>query len=133
MSAAENTHFITIDLDLESQDDPAVLIEALRNQVCVLRKDVEGAIHRTSFELTVSGSADALLQDFIALIRALPPPARTLWDGCTARVFDLGFQAGSEPYSITETISAEVVAALAELGASLAVTIYALRPETVSE
>ena len=71
-------------------------------------------------------NADAAIRRLSRLIAKLPKPARQLWNQASKRVFNIGFWAGYRPQSFEREISDAAVKAAARLGASIAVTIYAV-------
>ena len=121
------TYFITVDLGIESRDDLSPLIAAFGESITVMQDTVTDGLHRLGVAIGVSGDLDTQMRAYFTLIDGLPTEARTLWDGCTKRIFDAGFQAGDRPLSIAEPVAADVIAGVARLGASMAVTIYAVR------
>jgi hypothetical protein len=64
----------------------------------------------------------------LAAVEALDPPARAAWAGCSQRVFDLGYDCGTRPFSVRNDLSAGTLARLAATGGSLRITLYALDP-----
>lgn len=61
----------------------------------------------------------------IAIARALPPDLAAIWRDCGRRTFNLGFKAGSEPRLEEHLLSSETIAAVAEMKAEIAITLYA--------
>ena len=67
----------------------------------------------------------------LAAVEALDPPARAAWAGCSQRVFDLGYDCGTRPFSVRHDLSAGTLARLAAAGGSLRITLYALDPSEI--
>lgn len=63
----------------------------------------------------------ALLVD---AVESLPPPLRTVWDGCSLRELDMGYDCGVEPWAFNQGLSAGLLRRVAAAGASLRVTLY---------
>ncbi len=63
----------------------------------------------------------ALLLD---AVESLPPPLRTVWDGCSLRELDMGYDCGEEPWAFNQGLSAGLLRRIAAAGASLRVTLY---------
>ena len=68
-------------------------------------------------------------QDILAMIdaiRALSPIARAEFDACSTREFNIGFDCW-DTWSYVHALPSAVVLAVADLGCSLAVTLYPMR------
>jgi hypothetical protein len=68
----------------------------------------------------------------LAAVEALDPPARAAWAGCSQRVFDLGYDCGTRPFSVRHDLSARTLARLAAAGGLLRITLYVLDPSKFS-
>jgi hypothetical protein len=92
-----------------------------------------GRIKRTyqaHLELRKSGlheSADLLIRNYCALIRALPKEAVELWNGAKVRDFNIGVQAAMQPYLHEIFLAPETIRAAAEVNAQIVLTVYAPR------
>jgi hypothetical protein len=121
--------FLNVDLDIESTDDLAPLARAFGERVFVLERP--GG--RASFELSEPVSPtepDALILEFARMVNALPPAARGVWDRATRRALDIGIQSGHRPPNqATYRLTPETLRAAADIGAEIAITVYALLPE----
>src|SRR5215204_4078660 len=60
----------------------------------------------------------------LAVAESLPAPLRIIWDGCTRREFNLGYDCGAEPWAFNQGLSASLMGRMAAVGASLRVTLY---------
>jgi len=67
----------------------------------------------------------------VAAVETLDPPERAAWDGCSRRVFDLGYDCGVRPFAVRHDLSIETLSRLAAVGGSLRLTLYALDPSDV--
>ena len=72
---------------------------------------------------------EPLIREFIRLVRSLPRDAREVWDRASRRVFDIGFQSRRRPASTTHFLTAATLREAVEIGAEIAVTVYALTDE----
>lgn len=71
----------------------------------------------------------AAILEFVRQIETLPPAARAFWDAATRRVFNIGFESGQEPhcpFHANYRLGADVLAAIARVGAEIEITMYAL-------
>ena len=60
----------------------------------------------------------------LAIVESLPGPRRTVWDGCTRREFNIGYDCGAEPWAFNQGLSAALLGRMAAAGTSLRVTLY---------
>jgi hypothetical protein len=119
------THFLNVDLDIFSSSDLQPLLDALERKVCVLHAGRERRRHVAHLELgRRTKNADATIRGFCALIAALPPAARKVWDGARSRDFSIGVQAGRSPNSCDFIVEAKTVKAVADFGGRIVLTVY---------
>ena len=67
-------------------------------------------------ESTISAMLDA--------IESLPAAARTGWEACHTREFNIGYDCGDEPWAFNNQITFKTLKRIAKAGASIRVTIY---------
>lgn len=60
----------------------------------------------------------------LGVVEALSPPLRSIWDGCSRREFDIGYDCGIEPWGFNQALSVELLERMSAAGASLRVTLY---------
>ena len=118
--------FINVDLDVESAGDLRLLVEAMEPHAYSLARPPGQA----SFEVNEADPKDpeAVIVEFIRIVKSLPPEARRVWDGASKRVFDVGMQSGRHPSSVSCTIGVNTLREAADIDADIAITIYALDP-----
>jgi hypothetical protein len=122
------TEFLNVDLEVFSREDLAVFARALGRSVHPLHVGPWGSKHAACIELWVSGygqSADSIIQRMVRLISRLPIPARRLWNHASVRRFNIGVQADSELSVFELPLAAGTIQAVARVGASVIVTVYA--------
>jgi hypothetical protein len=120
-----NVQYLNTDLELESASDLAPIVEAFGEDVVVLRHGIVRGNHRASFEIAGSHAGpNEDIKYFVALVEALPPSARALWNGCYSRVFDIGYRSGSGTPSYRSELRSNTIQALADLNATIVVTVY---------
>ena len=125
MSLFSSGFFLNVDLDIWSDEDLAPLVQAFEP----LAFSLERAPGRASFELNEPAepmSPAAIISEFVRLVNGLPPSARLAWARAARRVFDIGVQSRRHPFSETYSLDAELLRAAAEIGADVAITLYAL-------
>lgn len=117
------TQFLNIDLDLESDHDIRPLADAWGDDIFTFRLDNDDGIWRGSFE-TMEDDAEKIIDKYHQLVTGLSPALRELWDNARQRIFDIGFEASSEPRVFQAHLSDQAVAKIHSIGGSLTVTIY---------
>ena len=91
----------------------------------LLRDDLAGQHGHAGHELAVPDlDLAGTLARLIQRAEKLPRGARRSWAGASRRVFDIGIQGGRKPNDTRWTIPEKQVAALAKLGAEVALTVY---------
>ncbi|WP_299011909.1 hypothetical protein [uncultured Shewanella sp.] len=91
---------INIDIELKSKKSLAPLIAFWDEDVCVLRDDFDGEEHHLSFEVSayyeyIEGEFAAeqfIIDEVYRLVSILSVKNRALWDNCTAKVLDFGYE-----------------------------------------
>src|SRR5205807_1923324 len=113
------------DLEIESRGDLSKIVEEFGEAVLVLHHDEVSGYQRASFE--IAGGildADATINSFSLLVESLPNEVREVWDACCSRVFDVGYQSGASPQTFRSEIRASTIQRVANMGASVVITIY---------
>ena len=127
----EKIHFMNVDLDVLSRSRLEPLATAFGSAVTVLYVGGEGRLFEAHFELADSfeKDADTLMQEFVDLVRGLPPSARKLWNGATARDFNVGIQSALKPHCHELRLTAKTLDAVAGVRGSVVITTYAPAPD----
>jgi hypothetical protein len=123
-SGARSRLLLNVDLEVESQHDLRSLIDELEP----FAYSLERPPGRACFELNSAATLDKpelLVLEFVRIVQALSPSGRSAWDRASRRVLDIGFQSALRPFQETHCFAPETLHAVAEVGAELAVTIYA--------
>jgi hypothetical protein len=118
--------FINVDLDVESAGELRPLIDAMEPYAYSLERPPGLA----SFEVNEASPNDpeVVILEFIRIVKLLPPEARKVWDAASRRVFDVGLQSGRNPFRQSYKIGIDTPREAADIGADIAITIYALDP-----
>lgn len=117
------TEFLNIDLDIEANFDLTILVEEIGLEATVMRNDKNRERYFASFE-TGAIRANEIIAEYKKIIDGLSPEAKLLWNKCSKRSFDIGFESGLEPNSFKIKLSQETISALYELNGEIVVTIY---------
>ena len=123
--------YLNTDLEIESKSDLSKIVEELGEDVTVLHHGEMRGYQHASFEIAGGSSrdADAIINSFCTLVEGLSKEVREIWDGCVSRVFDVGYESGTSPQSFQSEIRASTIQRVAEIGASIVITIYPLPRE----
>jgi len=98
------TRYLNTDLDLEAPFDLAPLASALCEcdlfalHVTTTGPNKWSATFESSSEFT---SADANLTELLSAVESLDWSARHAWSACTKREFNIGYEGGDEPLSVS--------------------------------
>lgn len=126
MAIEKTVHFLNIDLMIGGTFDRKSLVRALGHDVFALHERVQiDGLDSLVVELNVPNlDLTSTLDRLLGWVQGLPRPARREWDRASRRTFDIGLAAGKHPHCSTWTVSPGQVAALAKLGAEVAITLY---------
>lgn len=132
--------YIQVDLDLHAIFPLQELVAAFGDKVCVLHcgEGVKRPGRRSSSYVAVlelnleNRPLNETLRRFCTLIESLPADAAALWKKVRHREFDIGFDSGAKRPAFNVAIAPEIVARIAKLGATIAITIYPVEEPTSS-
>lgn len=123
VSEYSTTEFLNIDLDLHVESGIEELLRCFGSSVIILNRTPQTA------SLELNSSKNASLEEttvgLAELVKSLTPQAKAIWERCDLRCFNVGIQAGKEPYAESFTISSKTLSLLASIQAELTFTVYA--------
>jgi hypothetical protein len=121
------TAFLNVDLDVYSRAPLDRLVAACGRKVSVHYVGKEGGRYSAHLSLAHSfnKSADVLIREFARLLARLPKRAQDGWKRAQSREFNIGIQAGYQPYSHELRLRPKSLEAAARLGARIVITTYA--------
>lgn len=131
----ETTPYLNTDLDLVADQDLRPLLQVLASSGLYalhagIRDDgnwyatlevnevADEELHLRQPEQTISIMLDA--------IEALDTPARAIWDACTTKTFDIGYQCGG--LQVRNRLRNAILKRLTALGIDVAITLYPCEP-----
>jgi hypothetical protein len=120
--------FLNIDLDLESDEDISDLVTEIGTKLIVMRDHTVSGVHHASFETTLP-TENEIIAEYSSVILRLTETSKRLWERCSKRCFDFGYDCGDAPNDFRSIISAESVSKIKEMGAEMAITIYPIAHE----
>lgn len=123
------THFLNVDLEIDSTSDLQPLVEALSGSAFTLYC---GRVRRTyCARLALARQpkgADAAIRALCSGISRLDKTGRDLWKSARRRDFSIGIQAGGKPQSCDFAIQPATLKTASNLGAGIIFTVYAPDP-----
>ena len=146
MDPFQDSHFLNVDLDIESSSDLSPIASFLGDRVWVLYNDIvtPGGLYLLSLEPNpkreISNNPERYIRFLVDLIDSFPLNLMKLWNKSTSRVFDIGFSGGIVPKSESNDefqeikvykadLSPEMAARLSRLRATIRITVYPYQPE----
>ena len=121
------TNYLNTDLDVLADFDLTPFTDELERKGMLLldvSKRLDGTWSARLEEGGQSNNPEDTCAALLKVIESLTPEYRAIWSRCTLREFNLGYDCGLEPWAFQSGISAEIVRRIADLGASLRVTLY---------
>lgn len=129
MNETPTIQYLNTDLDLICDVDPAVLASEFESRDLVAHVTPgDDGLYYALCEGSNDTEPEPNIARLLDAIEALSVPARELWDRCSKREFNIGYDCGDEPWSFNQGISNHVLRRMAECGASFRITLYPHRP-----
>jgi hypothetical protein len=130
-SIEQETHFLNVDLQIESDSDLVALVSALERRLFPLygTGPYRGR-HYAYFEVrTPPTDTDQTIRDLCKAVKALRGRARRVWTMATIRRLNIGVQSGLSPSSKVFTISKDALKLACNVGAEIVFTVYGTKCE----
>lgn len=132
MSVKNEIGYLNTDLELISASDLTPLVSVFEaSNLCKLHcaqydnfwyAALEVGPHYDEPELTIAA--------MLTVIESLDDSSRTLWNSCTKREFDIGYDCGQISKPLNQRLSAQLLEQVTAIKASLSITLY---PEVSSQ
>jgi hypothetical protein len=119
--------YLNTDLDLTSAEDLTALAAAFEGGGVPPLHVTHGAdaLWYATFETSAQfAEPEPNIAAMLAIVESLARPLRSMWDGCTRREFNIGYDCGDEPWAFNQGLSPDLLGRMAAAGASLRVTPY---------
>jgi hypothetical protein len=132
----ETICYINTDLDLASDDDLTALAAAFKAQGVSplhLTRGDNGLWYATFEVYSEHEEPEPDISAMLAVVESLGEPLRAVWQGCTRREFNIGYDCGDKPWAFNQELSSQLLGRMASAGASLRVTLYRPRRENGQE
>ena len=128
-------HFINLDLEIWSLEDLSFLQNEIKNKVLIIHNDIRERAGIQYYFLCLEADLDLdnslypnaseiLTVHLCQTIVNLSPQSRQLWNNCDRKIFNYGYQSGVEPFCYSDRLSSSAIARIANLNASIEITIY---------
>jgi hypothetical protein len=128
MNRSAETRFLNVDLEVSSESDLNWLVEEFGEDVSNLYCGPDQGHFLAMFEGDpLVGDPDGLIRYLCNLVENLSDEQRRVWNQAFLKIFDIGYQVGSEPPAYQSDIRPETLAAVVRIGASVRITIYPAR------
>ena len=96
--------YLNTDLDLTSAEDLTALAAAFEGRGVLPLHVTHGAdaLWYATFETSVQfAEPEPNIGAMLVIVESLARPLRSMWDGCTRREFNIGYDCGDEPWAFT--------------------------------
>ena len=124
----DNTfRYLNTDLDLTSAEELTALaagFEVGGIPPLHVTHSADGLWYATFETITQFAKPEPNIAAMLAIVESLARPLRSVWDGCTRREFNMGYECGAEPWAFNQGLPAELLGRMAAAGAALRVTLY---------
>lgn len=130
------TRYLNTDLDLTSPDDLTKLASAFEAAgvfpLHVTRG--ENGLWYATFETDEQyAEPEPNIAAMLVVVEGLAPTLKSVWAGCSLREFNIGYDCGLEPWAFNQGLSPELLGRMATAGASLRLTLYPDREQSLSD
>lgn len=120
--------YLNTDLVLTSPRDLAALSAYLESKrvgsLHGVTRDDDGLYH-DSFETDDQFTEpESNIAAMLAVVESFDAALRSIWDGCSRREFNIGYDCGAEPWAFNQGLSAGLLRRIVAVGASLHWTLY---------
>ena len=125
--------YLNTDLDLVCDVDPSGLAREFEKRDLVARVTPgdDGAFYILC-EDSNDTEPEPNIKRLLDAVDSLSDKSRIIWERCSKREFNIGYDCGDEPWSFNQGLSNEILRRIAESGASFRITLYPQRPESES-
>jgi len=127
----EPASFINLDLEFSADgplDELAHHFE--RTSFVLFHGEVENG-YRLAVEPVINGELSqdiqACTEHFLAIVRSLPPELISIWNSCSSRVFDYGFDGGLEQPPLRVMLPFSSLVEIAQGSIDIQITVYPFR------
>lgn len=125
MTEIPTIHYLNTDLDLICGVDPATLVAELESAGLRCRTTpAQDALWYVLSENDSETEPELNIVQLLNAIEALSEPSRVLWNRCSKREFNIGYECGDQPRSFDQGISNQTLSRMVKCGTSFRITVY---------
>ncbi len=122
------------DLDVVCDFDPAILVEELDAGVNVAHvHHGDDGLHYILCEDVSNTKPEFNIVRLLDVVDKLSESAKNIWNRCSKREFNIGYDCGNEPREFNQHISNPTLRRIVDCGGALRITLYPIRPAANSE
>lgn len=119
--------YLNTDLDLISSSDLTELAAAFESATMCVGHVTPGdnGLWYAMFEAWDEvNEPERHISIMLSVVESLAPELRHVWDSCSLREFNLGYDCGDEPWAFNQGMSAALIGRMAAVNASFRLTLY---------
>jgi hypothetical protein len=118
--------YLTVDLVIESSNDLTPIVDSFGEEVITLYNGKWSEFNRAIFEASGAccSAANETIEFFCALVEGFTEKERLIWDSCFSKIFDIGYESGTEPQNYSSVVRPDTIKRIASIGAAIEITIY---------
>ncbi len=120
----DNVHCINVDLEIKSKTDLSSIVDGFGDDAIVMYNGKWGKYFLAAFENPNNSGVNENIKYFCKLVGCLDGTAKKIWDESFSKVFDIGFQSGSNPPSYSIHLEPSVLDGVIKVGAGITITVY---------
>lgn len=125
LAAPSVIRYLNTDLDLVCDVDPSVLAaEFVALDFAVNVHSGDDGLFYVLCEDDNDSEPEPNILRLLDAIDALTDASRELWNRCTKREFNVGYDCGDEPWSFNQGLSNVALRRMADCGSTLRITLY---------
>jgi hypothetical protein len=129
------TRYLNTDLDIIGECDIRPLVATLEAQefLSLHCEQAESGRWHATLEKSISddqpdgSSPEESITAMFPALEALTGEPKSIWERCSERCLDMGFECGEEPWGFRQELSTNTLTRIAALGMTLRITLYPVR------
>jgi hypothetical protein len=119
--------YLNTDLDVISSEDLTQFAAALESHGLLtlhVGRGGDGLCYATFETSQAHDSPEQTIEAMLGVVEAFTQPERDIWSGAVKRLFNIGYECGSEPWAFNNGLGNAVLRRIAASGAALQITLY---------
>ncbi|APZ96293.1 hypothetical protein [Fuerstiella marisgermanici] len=126
--------YLNTDLDLVCDTDPKFLIDDVeKSGLYAHAHDGGDGVFKVLVEDRNDSEPEPNIIRLLEAIETLSEAGRRVWNRCSKRDFNIGYDCGDGPWGFNQGLSNQTLRRIVECGATVSITLYPFRPETEGE